>query len=164
VLEADAGGLAEGKSAEVVIEAFPGRVFNATIQSVEAVAQPRFRGSPVQYFGVILAFESTHPTIMKPGGRVRATLFLEQRDNAVVIPRQAVFQDGAEAQVYVRQGNDFEPRTVTVGATSLGSVVIDQGLEPGDVVALAQPAGRSHDQPSSTGGGGGSPTAVAGGQ
>ena len=160
VLEADAGGLAEGKTAEVVVEAFPDRVFPATIKSVEAVAQPRFRGSPVQYFGVVLSFESTENAVMKPGGRVRATLFLEQRDEAVVVPRQAVFQDGAGAKVFIRQGLDFEPRTVQVGPTSLGSVVIEQGLAPGDVVALAEPAGGDPAGP--TGGGGGSPTAVAG--
>ena len=140
VLEADAGGLAEGKSAEVVVEAFPDRVFPAEIKNVEAVAQPRFRGSPVQYFGVVLAFEQTDPEIMKPGARVRAKLFLEQRDQAVVVPRQAIFRNGSDARVFVRNANEFEPRTVQVGPTSLGSVVVEAGLEPGEVVALAEPS------------------------
>ena len=140
VLEADAGGLAEGKSAEVIVEAFPDRVFPAEIKSVEAVAQPRFRGSPVQYFGVVLAFEQTDLDIMKPGARVRARLFLEQRDEAVVVPRQAIFRNGSDARVFVHKAGEFEPRTVQVGATSLGSVVVDAGLEPGEVVALAEPS------------------------
>ncbi len=139
VLEADAGGLGEGKDAEVVIEAFPDRVFPAKITSVEAVAQPRFRGSPVQYFGVVLEFETTDIEVMKPGARVRAKLFLEQRDEAVVVPRQAIFRNGPEARVFVRNGRKFEPRKVQVGPTSLGSVVVESGLEPGEVVALAKP-------------------------
>ncbi len=150
VLEADAGGLAEGKRAEVVVEAFPDRIFPAEIKSVEAVAQPRFRGSPVQYFGVVLAFEQTDPEIMKPGARVRARLFLEQRDEAVVVPRQAIFRNGSDARVFVRKGREFEPRTVQVGATSLGSVVVEAGLEPGDVVALAEPAAIDNGHQDST--------------
>lgn len=172
VLEADAGGLAEGLSADVVVEAHPERTHKATIKSVEAVAKPRFPNSPVQYFGVVLGLETTDPEVMKPGGRVRVTLHLEHRDQAVVVPRQSLFQlpdedqqrDGVDenkqeeqgvlGRVYVRKGDEFEARRVKVGATSLGSVVIESGLQPGEVVALAEPWGPEAGAPGIGGGAG----------
>ena len=185
VLEADAGGLAEGRTAEVVIEAHPEKVYEATIKSVAAVAKPRFPGSPVQYFEVTLEFEATDREIMKPGGRVTASLFLEDREQALVVPRQALFHglgneepaeplpptDGPEgtsapartmedrAQVYVKNGSGFEVRSVVVGPTSLGQVVIEDGLEAGDVIALAEPW---NDAAGQGGGGGGSAMALGG--
>ena len=197
VLEADAGGLVEGKRAGVIVDSSPGKVFPATIQSVEAVAQPRFRGSPVQYFGVVLTFEATDVDVMKPGGRVTAVLHLAEKENALVVPRQAVFHGltpteapssdssagsddegtaqnassvegtevevatlGAEgqadkAQVFVRVGDSFEIREVLVGAGSLSEAVILDGLQAGDVVALAEPWSRTGSEDSAQGGGGG---------
>jgi HlyD family secretion protein len=136
VLEADAGGLEVGKTAKVVVEAHPERTFNATVRRVDAVAKPRFRGSPVQYFGVTLALEETVPAIMKPGQRVLATLLLEERPDALLVPRGAVVATEGERRVYVADGGGFTPRTVQVGSISLGMVVIEEGLEEGDVVAL----------------------------
>ncbi len=54
VLEADAGGLAVGQPAEVVIvEARPERdVHRRRSTTSTTLAKPRIRGVPVQYFGV----------------------------------------------------------------------------------------------------------------
>ena len=79
VLEADAGGVAEGQAAGVIVEATPEVAHPAKVTRVEAVAKPRFRGSPVQYFGVVLAFDGSAEadgaarSVMKPGHRVRVT-------------------------------------------------------------------------------------------
>ncbi|MBZ0113276.1 MAG: HlyD family efflux transporter periplasmic adaptor subunit, partial [Thermoanaerobaculia bacterium] len=79
VLEADAGGIVEGLEAEVVLEAQPDRVHAASVTRVDAIAQPRRNGSPVQYFGVTLSLEATDPESMKPGQRVAATIYLARR-------------------------------------------------------------------------------------
>lgn len=141
VLEADAGGLAPGRQAAVVLESRPGAEHAARIARVEALAKPRFRGSPVQYFGVVLALDATDPRIMKPGQRVRATLHLDERASALTVPRQAVFEREGKMVVYRKgQGTGgLEPVAVTLGPGSAGRVVIESGLAPGDVVALADP-------------------------
>lgn len=141
VLEADAGGLVEGKPATVVVEAHPETVHAAIISRLEALAKPRFRGSPVQYFGVTLSFETTDLEVMKPGQRVRATLTLDALDAALVVPRQAVFQDGDRFWVYRREGSVFEAVQVEIGASSAALMVIAGGLAEGDVVALSEPPG-----------------------
>lgn len=139
VLEADAGGLEEGKPARVRLEARPEVVYEGVVERVDALAKRRMRESPVQYFSVTLRLNRTDPERMKPGQRVRATLILEQVEDALVVPRQAVFErDGAKV-VFRRNGDGFETVPVTLGAVGLGRVVVEAGLSEGDVVALADP-------------------------
>ena len=141
VLEADAGGLETGKPASVVIEAQPGITHPARIRRVDAVAKPRFRGSPVQYFGVVLELTGEAEVTLKPGQRVRATLILHDVEDALVVPRQAVKLEAGESRVFVRDGAEFEPRRVATGASSLGLVVVTEGLAEGEEIALSPPYG-----------------------
>jgi multidrug efflux pump subunit AcrA (membrane-fusion protein) len=141
VLEADAGGLAVGKPAQLVVEAHPDVVYDARIRLVDTIAKPRFRGSPVHYFGVTLELETEATgNVLKPGQRVRATLMLEDLEEALVVPRQAVFQDqDGGNHVYLRNGSGFITRQVEIGAGSVGLVMVTEGLAAGDVIALRRP-------------------------
>jgi multidrug efflux pump subunit AcrA (membrane-fusion protein) len=139
VLEADAGGVAEGQRATVVVEAHPEVVFNATVKAVDPVAQTR-RRSPVQYFRTVLALEHTDTELMKPGQTVHAEIIIEEHDDAVAIPRQSVYERDGRTVVYRRDGDEFVPVEVTVSAAGLGRVVISSGLSPGDEIALRDPS------------------------
>lgn len=144
VLEADAGGLAPGKPATVELESAPGRATPARIARVEALAKPRFRGSPVQYFAVVLALERTAPAHRRPGSRVRAWITLDEMPRALAVPRQAVFElDGAKVVYRSRPGGGFEPLPVTLGPSGMGRVVVTRGIAAGDVLALVDPTGQS---------------------
>src|SRR6185295_14450923 len=82
--------------------------------------------------------ERTDPGWMKPGARVHAALLLESRE-ALVLPRQAVFDDHGQPTVYRWHGGDFEPVKVKLGPSSLGRVVIEEGLSEADEIALVDP-------------------------
>ena len=144
VLEADAGGLTPGRQAQVTVESAPGVTWPAKIARVDSLAKPRIQGSPVQYFAVTLALARTDPRVMKPGQRVGATLFLEQRKGALLVPRQALFDREGRTVVYRRDaktpgGTGFAPAEVKLGPSSLGRVVVDSGLHAGDVLAMRDP-------------------------
>jgi len=145
VLEADAGGLEVGIPASVVLDAHPDMVFKAEVANADALAQRRDHRSPVQYFGVTLRLERTD-SVMKPGQRVQAQLKLDELHDVLSVPRQAVQdRDGARV-VYRRNGAGFEPVDVTLGPAGVGRVVIEEGLEAGDVIALRDPT-RAPDDP-----------------
>ena len=159
VLEADAGGVAQGLDAEVIVEAHPEIVHQATVTRMEALAKPKISGSPVQYFGVSLGFADDpagQPApAMKPGQRVRATLYLASLEKALVVPRQAIIQKGDESLVWLRSGARFVQEVVELGTLTPGLAVIKSGVSVGDVVALAEPplelrADRDADQPGAT--------------
>jgi multidrug efflux pump subunit AcrA (membrane-fusion protein) len=140
VLEADAGELAEGLSARVVVEGRSDRQFEASVRRVDRMPKARVRGVPVQYFAVVLALERTDSEIMKPGQRVSARLTLAELDDVLVVPRQAVQTEGPVSYVYRRNGGDFERSEVVVGSSSLGRIVVEEGLSAGDVIALYDPS------------------------
>jgi HlyD family secretion protein len=140
ILEADAGGLRPGIPVEVRLEAHPGETYVGSVRQVAAVAKRRSRYSPVQYFDVEVALERTDPAKMKPGQRVRTTLFLQNLEDVLTVPREAVFdgEDGAKL-VYRRTRGGFEAVEVELGAAALGRVVVEAGLTEGDVIALVDP-------------------------
>ena len=161
VLEADAGGLAVGQAAEVVVEAHPARRYAATVARVDSLAKPRQRGSPVQYFSVTLDLAETVPEVMKPGQRVRAWIDLGEVAGALAVPRQAVFQRDGRNLVYRRSaGGGFEAVFVELGPAAMGRVAVAEGLAAGDEVALVDPTrGPAPDEGAGEAGGVGLPGA-----
>ncbi|MGH9381909.1 MAG: efflux RND transporter periplasmic adaptor subunit [Thermoanaerobaculia bacterium] len=150
VLEADAGGLAAGQTARVVIDAAPERTWKGEVLRVEPVAKPWVPGSPVQYFGVTLALERTDPALMKPGQRLAAEIEMESIPQALVVPRAAVFQGEGENVVHRRAGGGFEAIPVEVVSAGLGWTAIQGEIAPGDTVALEDPSGAPRSAPPET--------------
>ena len=140
VLEADAGGVATGTRAFVTLEAHPDDAFEAEVSRVAAVAKRRNRWSPVQYFDIDLALALTDPERMKPGQRIRAKILVQDLEDVIAVPREAVFRDEeGSPYVFLQATGDYEQVPVTLGPVALGRVVIESGLESGDVVALQDP-------------------------
>jgi len=152
VLEADAGGLAPGRDATVILEARPGVTVPAKVKSVDALARPRLRNVPIQYFGAVLSLSAADTVRMKPGERVTATLDLGGEKGVLVVPRSAVFERGGRPVVFRRGRGGFSPVPVTLGATALGRVAIASGIAEGDVVALVDPEARPAATPSAPAG------------
>ena len=143
VLEVDGQGLKVGLPAKVVLESRPDQTLTGTVARVDSVAKPRLRHVPTQYIAAVIALESTHGIFLKPGQRVRAQLPLSRHDG-VVVPRHAVFMRDGVAVVFVRStfvgaATEWAQRPVTLGAASIGRVVIEEGLAPGETIALSDP-------------------------
>jgi HlyD family secretion protein len=139
VLEADAAGLALDQKATLFLEADSRVQFKGKVKAVDKVARPRIPRQPVQYFGVTVELERTDRKLMKPGARVRATLEVENQNNAFAIPRQALFEKEGKKLVYRKKEKAFEPVEVTIGSSSAGRVVVTKGLARGDEIALEDP-------------------------
>lgn len=73
----------------------------------------------------------------KPGQRLELRVPVEEWEDSIVLPVQAVVDEGAEAYVYRQNGQHFDQVPVTVAYRDRASVVIanDGALFPGDVVA-----------------------------
>lgn len=139
LLEADAGGLAPGLAASLVVEAHPGKSYAAKVSRVDALAKPRYWNVPVQYFEAALLPEGGEPEAMKPGQRVRAEIVLEEVGGALVVPPQAVTSLEGKDVCYRREGSRMTPVPVRVGARGWGRVAILEGLQEGEEVALKDP-------------------------
>jgi HlyD family secretion protein len=138
VLEVDSSGLEVGQPVDVVIASRPDAVVHGKIDKIDRIAKPRDQSVPVQYVSATVALDHTDRDVMKIGQRVKATIALGG-DDAIVVPRLAVFDHDGKSFVYRRGTNGFEPVDVELGATTLGSVAITRGLADGDVIAERDP-------------------------
>jgi HlyD family secretion protein len=151
VLEVDASGLTAGEPAEVVVEAHPDRVYTGKIRVVDSLAKKRIPGVPVRYFTTVVTLDRTDTAVMKPGQRVHGTLVLD-REDALVLPREAIVDVSGKPYAYRRGATGFDRIAVELGAASAGRVVVKSGLAVGDVVALRDPT-RAADDTGSAGSG-----------
>jgi multidrug efflux pump subunit AcrA (membrane-fusion protein) len=75
----------------------------------------------------------------KPGQRTQLRVPVEEWTERIVLPAEAVAQDGAETYVFQQNGDHFDRRPVQVEYRDLTAVVIarDGSLFPGERVALS---------------------------
>jgi RND family efflux transporter MFP subunit len=139
VLEADAGDLEPGQNATVWLDSNPEIGHRGTVKSVDPMAARRNRVVPVQYFRTVLELEQTDRSSMKPGSRVRSEIVIADLESAITIPRQAVCKNGGANVVYRWEKGDFEAVEVDLGPAALGRIVVESGLDEGDVIALRDP-------------------------
>jgi hypothetical protein len=88
----------------------------------------------VRTFIVLVDVSGSHPNLM-PDLSASLDVALDRTLNAIVVPRDAIRQDGARAIVRVKRGERFEDRTVTVTATNAHEAMLSSGLEDGTTVA-----------------------------
>jgi len=86
----------------------------------------------------LIAIAENPERILKPGMFVEAFLPLGGSTSTLQIPTAAVQGQGAEAYVFVAvDAEDFEKRPIRLGRTIATNVEVLDGLEVGDVIAVA---------------------------
>lgn len=140
VLEKDAGQIAAGQPVRLRLDPFPDVEFHGAIKSIDKLARPIERGSPVKYFQTIVSLDKNDPELMKPGVKLKAEILPGDLHNVLVVPRSAVVQKDSSFIAYVVRGpNAFDPVPVTLGQGDLVRVVVADGLKPGQILALNLP-------------------------
>ena len=138
--EADRISVSPGLSAEIRVDGMPGVLLHGKVKSVAGLAA-RGWGLPSQKkFDMVVGLD-------KPDSRLRAGVTTEvliigaELRNALLIPRQAVFEQEGKLVAYVPAGSGFEPRDVQVKQRSESFVAVE-GLAEGTLVALVNPEDR----------------------
>jgi multidrug efflux pump subunit AcrA (membrane-fusion protein) len=78
--------------------------------------------------------------LLRPGLLADVEIEVEKIPNAIHVPLQAVITKDGQPTVYVLQANGkFAARVVKVLKRSESIMVLESGVEPGELVALADP-------------------------
>jgi multidrug efflux pump subunit AcrA (membrane-fusion protein) len=143
ILESEAAGLKKDLPVSIILDSEPETVFKGKVATIDTIAKPIERESPLKYFQIKVSLEKTDPRIMKPGNQVKSTVFVRKLENVISIPNQALFfeqNNGSElAFVNVKNGSGKEKRPVKIGDRSLTRTVITEGLSEGDIILLGNP-------------------------
>jgi Cu(I)/Ag(I) efflux system membrane fusion protein/cobalt-zinc-cadmium efflux system membrane fusion protein len=128
VFQNDVGRLRPGDAAQVTVDAYPGRHFSGRIDQILPQVDPATRTVRVR-----LVF-SNPGVVLKPGMYVNVAIALSL-GRQLVIPSSAVLQAGSRAIAFIDHGNgNLEPRTIETGPQLDDSIVVLNGLKPGDRV------------------------------
>ncbi|WP_196806620.1 efflux RND transporter periplasmic adaptor subunit [Methylobacter luteus] len=124
----------EGDPVEMRLAGVPGKVFKGHLAFIYPYAEAKTRTIKVR-----LVFDNTE-LLLKPDMFAEVTIQAGRRQEALVIPAEAVVRSSAGDRVFVVQGDGrFEPRTVRLGLASNGHIEIREGLAEGEeVVTSAQ--------------------------
>jgi membrane fusion protein, multidrug efflux system len=123
-----------GQTAVLDIDALPGQNYTAQIQAIDPLIDANGRSIGIR--GCI----DNRALQLRPGMFARVTTVFGVRDNASVIPEEAIVpQGGKQFVIKLLDGPDDQTRTtqrveVKVGLRSPGKVEVLQGLAPGDMI------------------------------
>ena len=90
--------------------------------------------------------DSQLQVLLRPGLLADVEITVEKIPNAIHIPAQAIFEKDGKPTVWVERGRRFEQRTVKLARRSESTMVIADGLKPGEVIALSDPTAKPSDK------------------
>ncbi|AEG93418.1 efflux RND transporter periplasmic adaptor subunit [Ramlibacter tataouinensis] len=126
-----------GQTALVAMDALPDRQYSAVVQAIDPLVDANGRS-----VGIRGCIDNRHLQL-RPGMFARITAVFGERDNARLVPEEALVPQGTRQFVYkLVDGPDQDTRIarrveVKVGLRQPGRVEITEGLQPGEVVVVA---------------------------
>jgi membrane fusion protein, heavy metal efflux system len=129
IRESEAPKVRVGQQVDFTMLAYPGMTFKANIDHIAASLDPNIRRLMVR------------ATIDNANGRFKpemfatVTIYTEEGDSSLAVPRDAVIYEAQNARVWVaRKDKSIEVRQIKTGITSGGFIQVLEGLQPGDTV------------------------------
>ncbi len=120
-----------GLKADIILEAYPDEVFEATVTRVSPLVDSISRTKKI-----ILNFEETNPKI-EAGMFAKVKLWIDVYDGAIVVPAAAVTEVNKEKYVFiVKSDNTVEKRFVVTGKTVDSDIQILEGVSEGETVVV----------------------------
>jgi len=142
VYENDLDAVHVGETAEIRLNAYPGKVFNGRIDNILTVLDPTIRTTKVR-------IEVPNPGLMRVGMFVTATFYGKHPETHASIPAAAVLHLHDREWVYAPLGSDHFKRFEVVTGAMLPNKMqeVVRGLKPGDqVVSNALPLQNTVEQ------------------
>jgi HlyD family secretion protein len=138
VEETDRGRIAEGDSVLVHVDAFPEKVFNATLLSISPLTEQSFdEWPPVSTFRAFARINPPDPRL-RPGMNAAADIIQTKLPHAISVPAKALFTYQGQPVVYVKADGAYKKTPVSVRARNTDAVAV-AGLAAGSMVALIDP-------------------------
>ncbi|WP_017315870.1 efflux RND transporter periplasmic adaptor subunit [Mastigocladopsis repens] len=129
IYEKDLGKVKTGQQVNLKVASVPNRTFTGRIAVVGSVVEDETRVVPVK------AEINNLDGVLKPGMFAELEVLTDQTSTAILaIPNSAVVEANGKKQVYVQNGNAYQPVELTLGQTSGDMVEVKTGLFEGDLI------------------------------
>jgi HlyD family secretion protein len=131
VEESRIGQVYQGQSASLQVSAYPGQEFPAAVTSISPIADQDTRTFTVKIRPV------NGDNELRSGMYANAQLLIDEKQDTLLIPRDALTAVNDQPVVYVVDGNQVEQRDVTIGLSNDDQIEILSGLTAGDSIVIS---------------------------
>jgi RND family efflux transporter MFP subunit len=121
-----------GKKAKIELVAYPQKFLEGEIFFIEPSEKII---NDVVYYPVKISIDNPGGIELKPGASADVSIIIEKKENALVIPEEALIKEENKEYVLMKEGEKAEKREVKTGLLGTnGLVEILEGLKEGDVI------------------------------
>ncbi len=131
ISERDIGSIQPGLNAQIRVDTYAADVFPGVVARLSPTIDPANRSADVD---ILIDNADLR---LKPGMFAKVTLILRQRDNALLVPQQAVRSQADMATVFVVKGGVAHRREVTTGLQNGSQIEILGQIDAGATVVVA---------------------------
>jgi cobalt-zinc-cadmium efflux system membrane fusion protein len=131
VYENDLSNVHPGEKADIVLKAYPDKVFTGVISNIGPVLDPNIRTAKVR-------IEVSNPGLMRPGMFVTATFHGLKKETRVALPATAILHLHDRDWVYVPENDNRFRRVAVIAGDMLPDSMqeVSSGVSPGQHVVL----------------------------
>ena len=128
-----------GMPARVEVESRPGEVFRGYVRRIAPMpdATSRWMNPDLITYSTQIAIDTSQG--LRTGTRARTQIIVDELEDVLYVPVQAVVRRGREHYAYVVGPDGPQPRPVEIGMDNMRHVHIKDGLREGERVLLAPP-------------------------
>jgi HlyD family secretion protein len=136
VNEIDVSKVKTGQKVSILVDAFPDKAYTGSVISVANIGE-QLPNADAKVFEVQIKVDGSDP-ILRPSMTTGNKVVTKTIENVVFIPLECV-QNGEDSipVVYLKNGTKH---IVVLGESNENNVIVEQGVEAGDIVYLSTPA------------------------
>jgi HlyD family secretion protein len=139
VYEADRGRVKLGQPVTLQIEAVPDKEHKGKVSEISTLAKLDYTSYPTRKsFDLRVQLEQPDPRL-RAGMTAAVRVEVERLANSIVIPEEEVFEKGGRMIAYVQTNDGYAERKLVLGRRSGGQILVEDGLKPGERIALKDP-------------------------
>lgn len=136
--EVDIAKISKGMKVEIKPDAFSDSIFTGAVNSVANLAVNKDNSTKIKVFPVEIYVNETNKNLL-PGLTVSCRLIIDQIDDVLYVPLEAIHAEGDKMYAYKKSGGGYKKVEVETGASNSDYVIITSGLDAKDTVALVNP-------------------------
>ena len=136
--EVDISKINKNLKVEIRPDAFSDSIFTGSVNSIANLAINKDRSSKIKVFPVEILLNETNKNLL-PGLTVSCRIILDEIEDVLYIPLDALHIEGDKNYVYKKRGNSYDKVEIETDKNNTDYIVVVDGLKEGDEIALINP-------------------------
>ena len=136
--EVDITKITPGLKVEIKPDAYSDTTFTGKVIAIANLAQNKDAKSKIKIFPIQILIDNKNMSLL-PGLTVSCKIKINEIAGVLYVPIESVFKDQGNEFVYVKTSSGFKRKEIKIGSTNTDFVVVKDGLEENEELALTDP-------------------------